>query len=114
MNDLGPNGVVVADEIEPGHLVPLGWRDEGLGCQQVRLLGKCQALRKRELETGAMVEGVTRERSKARVPHESRKEGSVDHHRRAAHIARPGTMWSHPLVAVNANGDGLCIAKTSS
>ena len=112
MNDFGSDGVVIADEVEPGHFVTLSWRDKGLSRQQVRLAGQCAAFRQRKLKTSLIVERITGDRDKARVPHEPGKEDRIDDRGRAAHIARPGTMRPHHLVAVNANGDGLGIAKT--
>ena len=80
--------------------------------EQVRLAGKCATLRERKLQTGAIVKRVAGERSKARIPHEPRKKGGIDDHGRAAHIAWSEAMRPYYLVAVNANGDGLRIAKT--
>src|SRR5215207_1438964 len=113
MDDLGSNGVVIADKIEPSYLVPLGRRDEGLGCQQVGLPRKRAALRERKLESSAIIERVAGGCGKARVPHEPGKEGGIDDHWRAAHIARSGAVRPHDLIAVDADRDGLGIAKTS-
>src|SRR5215216_3774840 len=110
MDDFGSYGVVIAHETEPGHLVPFGRRDEGLCCQQVRLSRKAESLRERKLETGAIIERITGGGSKTRVPHQPGKESGIDDHRRATHVARTEAMWSHHLVAVNANSDGLSIA----
>src|SRR6476660_8774986 len=111
MDDFGTNGIVIPDEIEPGYLIPFRWRDEGLSGEQMWLAGKRDALWERKLETGAIVERVARECCEARVPHQPRIEGRVDDHRRAAHVARSRAMWSHYFITVNADGDGLRVAK---
>src|SRR5688572_15546336 len=114
MDDFGSNGVIIADEIEPGRFIPLGRGNEGLCREQVRLVGKRAALRERKLETGAIVERIAGEGGKARVPHEPGKEDRINDHGSPAHVAWPAAMGSHHLVAVNANGYGLRIAKTRS
>src|SRR5512133_3213232 len=95
MDDFGSNGIVIADEIEPGYFIPFRRRDESLCRKQVGLAGKRESLRERKLKTCAIVERVAGERREARVPHEPRIEGGIDDHWGAAQVARSRAMRSH-------------------
>ena len=75
------------------------------------LAGKREPLRRWKLEAGAVVEGVARQRQKARVPHQPGIERAVDDHRRAAHVARAGTIGADHAVVLDADGDGLGVTE---
>ena len=79
--------------------------------EQVRLVGQREPFRRWKLKARAVIKGIARKRSKARVPHQFGEEGRVDGHRRAPHIARAGAMRSNNAVVFDADSDGLCVAE---
>src|SRR5262245_25726115 len=94
------NGIVVAGKIKAGDFHSLGRRNERLCNQQVRQVGKVQTFRRRKDKSSSVIKRIVCQRGKARVPHQVRIERRVDHHRRAALIARPGAIWTDDAVVV--------------
>ena len=67
-----------------------------------------------EQEARAVVERVAGERREARVPHQAGIERRVDHHRRAALVARAGATRPDDAVLVDADRDRLRVAEDRS
>ncbi len=83
----GADRVIVAAEAETRYLGALGWRDERLRVEQVRLGRQRHCFRFRE-------------------------ERGVDHHRRATHVARPGTAGTDDAVVVDPDRDWLRVPES--
>src|SRR5204863_7888466 len=98
---------------EAGRFVSFGRWNEGLGHQEVRLMRQAQALRRRKLKAQAVVEGIIGKRGKARIPHQVGIQSGVDGHGRAPLVAWSGPVWPDNAVVVDADGDGLGVAKAA-
>src|SRR5947208_1400663 len=110
---LRADGVVITREIEPSHFHAFRRRDECLGDEQVRQIGKAQGLGWGKLKPGAVIERVIRKRRKPRIPHQIGIEGGVDGHRRAALITRSAAIRADDAIVVDADGDGLSVAEST-
>ena len=74
---------------------------------------KGQTLRRGKLESSAVIKRIVRQRGKPGIPHQVRIKRRVDGHRRAPLIARSGAVRADNAVVVDADGDGLRVAKSA-